>query len=184
MSGFKVLAISGSLRKGSFNTLTLHAMQDVAPEGMEFTYAEIGDIPLYNDDVRLAGYPVQAQRFRAQVAAADGIVIATPEYNYSVSSALKNAIDWASRPPDQPFNNKPCALISASGGPTGGIRAQFHLRHILVALNAFPVNNPHVIVAGAPDKFDANGKFTDPVGKELMRQLLDNLVKWAKVLKA
>src|SRR3712207_2929689 len=112
----KVLGISGSLRRGSYNTAALRAAQGLAPEGMTIEAAEIGDLPLYNDDVRLAGYPPPAERLRGQLAAADAVLFVTPEYNYSVSGVLKNAIDWASRPPDQPFDGKPVAIMGASPG--------------------------------------------------------------------
>jgi chromate reductase len=96
----RVLGISGSLRKGSFNTAALRAALELAPAGVVIDEAEIGDLPLYNDDVRLAGYPPSVARFRAQVADADAVLFVTPEYNYSISGVLKNAIDWASRPPN------------------------------------------------------------------------------------
>ena len=109
-----VIGISGSLRKGSFNTAALRAAQGLAPEGMTIEVAQIGDLPLYNDDVRAAGFPPPAERLRAQLAAADAILLVTPEYNYSISGVLKNAIDWASRPPSQPFEAKPVAIMGAS----------------------------------------------------------------------
>jgi len=183
MAKLKLAIIVGSNRHESINRKLAQALAKLGEGAFDVSFVQIDDLPMFNQDLE-SNRPESTLRLKREIEAADAILIVTPEHNRSIPAVLKNAIDWASRPPDQPFNNKPCALISASGGPTGGIRAQFHLRHILVALNAFPVNNPHVIVAGAPDKFDANGKFTDPVGKELMRQLLDNLVKWAKVLKA
>ena len=97
-SPVRVLGISGSLRKGSFNTAALHAAQELLPEGMMLEIADISQIPLYNDDVRQAGYPPPVQTFREQIAAADALLFATPEYNFSVSGVLKNAIDWGSRP--------------------------------------------------------------------------------------
>lgn len=102
MSHFKILAISGSLRKGSYNTAALRAAQELAPAGVTVEIADISDIPMYNDDIRNVGYPAEVQRLRAQIAAADALLFAIPEYNYAVSSPLKNAFDWVSRPPDQP----------------------------------------------------------------------------------
>ncbi|MDB5570078.1 MAG: NAD(P)H-dependent oxidoreductase [Hyphomicrobiales bacterium] len=184
MTDFKILAVSGSLRKNSFNTAALRAMQELAPAGVTIELAEIGDLPLYDDDVREQGYPATVQRFRAQVAAADAVILATPEYNYSVSAPLKNAIDWASRAPAQPFGGKPVAILSAATGPMGGVRAQYHLRHMLVSTNSHVLNAPQIMITGAGSKFDAEGRFTDQAGRDLMVQMIDELVKWARRLKA
>lgn len=115
----RVVGISGSLRAGSYNSAALRAAVALAPDGMTIETAAIGDLPLYNDDVRAAGYPAAVQRFRDQLSAADAILFVTPEYNYSIPGVLKNAIDWASRPPSQPFDNKPVAIMGASGGVLG-----------------------------------------------------------------
>lgn len=184
MVDFKILAISGSLRKGSYNTAALRVAQEVAPQGVTIEIAEIGDIPLYNDDIRNAGYPESAKRLRAQIAAADAILFAIPEYNYAVAAPLKNAFDWVSRPPDQPLANKAVGLISASGGPLGGIRGQYAMRHMLISTNSFCVNNPQVVIGSAQTKFDENGKFNDQMGRDLIKQLLEALVKLAKQLRA
>src|SRR5207249_1430182 len=130
MSDLKVLGISGSLRKASFNTAALRACPEMMPAGMTMTYARIDDLPLFNQDVFDAGLPESAKRFRAEVTAADGLFIASPEYNFSLSAALKNAIDWGSRPPNQVFQDKPIAVFSASGGPMGGARVQCDLGRI------------------------------------------------------
>src|SRR3954470_3127341 len=152
-----VIGISGSLRKGSFNTAALRAAQGLAPEGMTIERAEIGDLPLYNDDVRAAGFPPPAERLRAQIAAADAVLLVTPEYNYSISGVLKNAIDWASRPPSQPFEAKPLAIMGASGGMGGTMRAQYHLRQVAVFLDMVPLNKPEVFVRSAQKLFDDQG---------------------------
>lgn len=179
----RVVGISGSLRAGSYNTAALRAAIALAPEGMTIENAEIGDLPLYNDDVRVAGYPPQVQRFRDQLAAADAILFVTPEYNYSIPGVLKNAIDWASRPPSQPFDNKPVAMMGASGGVLGTARAQYQLRQMLVFLNAFPLNKPEVMIGAAQTKFDEAGKLTDEQTKEFIRSLLDALANWTNRLK-
>jgi len=171
----KVLGMSGSLRKGSFNTGALRAAAELLPEGMTMETADVGELPHYDDDVRLKAYPPVVQRFRDRIKAADAILFCTPEYNYSVSGVLKNAIDWASRPPDQPFNWKPCAIISASGSLLGGVRAQYHLRHICVSLNCFPLNQPQVYITEAPKKFDAEGRLVDPGARDLIKQLMAEL---------
>ncbi len=184
MADFKILAISGSLRKGSFNTASLRVAQEMAPSGVTIEIAGISDIPIYNDDVRAAGYPQEVQRLRKQIAEADAVLFAIPEYNYAVASPLKNAFDWLSRPPDQPMNNKAVALMSASGGPLGGVRGQYAMRHMLVSTNSFCVNVPQVVIGGAAQKFDENGKFNDQMGRDLIKQLLESLVKLAKQLRA
>ncbi len=170
-----VLGMSGSLRKGSFNTAALRAAGELMPEGMVLETADLRPLPHYDDDVRLQGYPPVVQHFRDRIKAADAILFVTPEYNYSVSGVLKNAIDWASRPPDQPFNWKPCAIISASGSLLGGVRAQYHLRHMCVSLNCFPLNAPQVYITEAPKKFDAEGKLVDQAARDVIRQLLVEL---------
>lgn len=174
----RVVGISGSLRAGSFNTMALKAALALAPEGMTIEMAEIGDLPHYNDDVRLAGYPPEVQRFRDQLAAADAILFVTPEYNYSIPGVLKNAIDWASRPPSQPFDNKPVAIMGASMGVLGTARAQYQLRQMLVFLNAFPLNKPEVMIGAAHTKFDADGTLTDEATADFIRQLLAALSAW------
>lgn len=178
-----ILGISGSLRRASFNTALLRAFGAAVPAPHKFVEADISDLPLYNDDVRLAGYPEPAARFRRQLADADAVVFATPEYNYSISGVLKNAIDWASRPPDQPFARKPVAMVSASGSLLGGARAQYHLRQMLVFLDALPLNKPEVFVAQAPGKFDEDGKLIDSVALDLVRQSAQALVDWTLKLR-
>ena len=177
-----VIGISGSLRKGSFNTAALRAAQGLAPEGMTIERAEIGDLPLYNDDVRAAGFPPPVERLRAQLAAADAVLLVTPEYNYSISGVLKNAIDWASRPPNQPFEAKPVAIMGASPGLFGSARAQYHLRQMLIFLNAMPVNRPEVMIGQAQNKFDADGNLTDEPTREFIRKLLVSLRDWTERL--
>lgn len=174
----KALGISGSLRKGSYNTAALRAAGELLPDGMTLATADISGLPLYNDDVRAAGYPPAVQRFRDQLAAADALLFVTPEYNFSVSGVLKNAIDWGSRPPDQPFNNKPIAIMGASGGAQGTSRAQYHLRQMCVFLNMHPVNKPEVFIGSASGKFDDQGRLTDQPTREFIGQLIVALRDW------
>lgn len=171
-----VLGVSGSLRKGSFNTMLLHAARELAPAGMSITLYDLAPMPMYNDDVRLgSGYPAEAQKFRDAIAASDAILFASPEYNYSVSGVLKNAIDWASRPPNMPFDGKTAAIVGASGGALGTSRSQRDLRWILSGLNVYVVNLPHVYIGPAAQKFDQAGKLTDQASRDFMKQLLENL---------
>jgi chromate reductase len=171
----KVLALSGSLRKGSYNTMLLHTAKELAPAGMSINIYDLAPIPMYNDDVRVAGYPPVVQEFRSTIAASDAIFFASPEYNYSVSGVLKNAIDWASRAPNMPFDGKTAAIVGASGGALGTARSQRDLRWIMSGLNVYVVNLPHVYVGAAAQKFDAAGKLTDQASRDFIKQLLDNL---------
>lgn len=172
----KVLALSGSLRKGSFNTLLLHAAKELAPAGMSIEIYDLAPIPMYNDDVRTGpGYPPVVQQFRGAIAASDAILFASPEYNYSVSGVLKNAIDWASRAPNMPFDGKTGAIVGASAGALGTARSQRDLRWIMSGLNMYVVNLPHVYVGSAAQKFDAAGKLTDQGSRDFIKELLDNL---------
>jgi chromate reductase len=180
----KVLGFGGALRKGSYNTAALRTAKQLAPEGMTIELFErLGEFPLYNEDVKAQGFPPVVQELREKIRAADAILIVTPEYNYSIPGFLKNAIDWASRPPDQPFNEKPVALISASQGAFGGARAQYHLRQSLVFLNAFFVNKPEVMIGFAQQKFDAAGKLNDHPTRDFIRQLLQSLAQLTQRLK-
>ncbi|MDP4219144.1 MAG: NAD(P)H-dependent oxidoreductase [Bacteroidota bacterium] len=177
------LGISGSLRKGSYNTMLLKVALGLVPEGVTTEIGEISDLPLYNADVEVAAYPEPALRLKEQIRKADALVFATPEYNYSMPGVLKNAIDWVSRPPkDSPFFNKPFAILSASTGILGGARAQYHLRQSAVFLNMHPLNRPEVIVAKAQDKFDSEGNFNDEAGRDLIKKQMAALLDWTKLL--
>ncbi len=180
----KILGFAGSLRAGSYNRSLLRATTDLMPEDVELEIFDIGDIPAFNQDIERDMMPAKVKEFKSKVRDADAILIATPEYNYSVPGVLKNAIDWASRPyGDNPFNEKPVAIMSASVGMLGGARAQYHLRQIFVFLNMHPINAPEVIVTFAQDKFDSSGKLVDENTKKFLRQLLQNLIDWTRQLR-
>ena len=183
MADLRFLGFSGSLRKGSYNAALLKTAAGLMPAGATLEVFDISAIPLYNEDVRAQGFPAPVQQLRENIAAADGLVLATPEYNFSVSGVLKNVIDWASRPPDQPFNDKAVAIMGASGGVLGTPRAQYHLRQIGVFLNMRFVNKPEVFVGGAASKFDAEGNLTDETAKGLIKQLMAELAAWSRRLK-
>jgi chromate reductase len=174
----KVLGISGSLRRGSFNTAALHEATRLAPAGMVIELADISEIPLYNEDVYAHGFPPAVERLREQIRAADALLIATPEYNYSVPGVLKNVIDWVSRPPEQPFAGKPVALMGASAGRFGTARAQYHLRQSMVFLDMRPLNRPELMIATAQKLFDEQGNLTDEATREYLRGLLVALHDW------
>lgn len=180
----RVLAFSGSLRKASFNTALLRAAVELAPPDVTIERHEIRDIPLYDEDVRAAGLPEPVVRFREAIAAADALLVATPEYNFSMPGVLKNAIDWASRPPDQPFAGKPLAIMGASGGMSGTMRAQYHLRQTAVFLDMHPVNRPEVFVRNAGKLIDADGKLGDDPTRKVIGDLLVALAAWTRRLRA
>jgi chromate reductase len=183
MSEFTILGLCGSLRRGSHNRELLRVAQEVAPEGVTIEVADISAIPPYDDDVRASGYPAPVQTLRQAIKAADALLFATPEYNYSVPGVLKNALDWASRPPDQPFQGKAAAMMSTSIGFFGGARAQYHLRQIGVYMDLHFINKPEVILPMARERFDAQGKLTFEPGRELIRQLVPALRAWALQLR-
>jgi chromate reductase, NAD(P)H dehydrogenase (quinone) len=172
-----VLGICGSLRKGSYNAMALRAAQKLAPQGMKIDIAEIGAIPLYNDDVRVAGEPAPVQEFKGKLRAADAVLIVTPEYNFSIPGVLKNALDWASRPPEPPFTGKPVAIMGASPGPVGTARVQYDLRKVMVFLDAFTVNKPEVFISFAQNKFNEQGELTDEPTAKFITDLLVSLQK-------
>lgn len=178
----RVLGISGSLRAESYNRALLRAAVDLAPADMTVETADISSIPLYNEDVRVKGFPPPVETLRRQVAEADAILIATPEYNYSMPGVLKNTIDWVSRPPDQPFAGKPLAIMGATVGNGGTIRAQYHLRQTVVFLDLRPLNKPEVFISRAAEKFDASGKLSDETTREIVRKLLAALAAWTRQL--
>src|SRR5947207_2293939 len=180
--GITVLGICGSLRKGSYNMAALRTAIELRPVGMNVEVAEISTIPLYNEDVRAQGFPPPVEKLRQQIAAADALLFACPEYNYSMTGVMKNAIDWASRPPDQPFAGKPVAIIGAAAGMAGSARAQGDLRRSCVFLDMHPLNKPEVLIGQAQNKFDADGNLTDEVARNLIRDLMANLAAWARLI--
>jgi len=179
-TSLRVLGISGSLRAASWNTKALRTARELAPAGMEIEVFEgLRDIPHYDDDLRTgSGYPAAAERLRQALKAADAVLIYTPEYNYSIPGVLKNAIDWASRPPEQPFDNKPVAIAGAATGLLGTARAQYQLRQMFVFLNGLVLNKPEVMISQAPTRFDAAGNLTDQATRDLVTAQLAALRDW------
>ncbi len=178
----KILGFAGSLRKASYNRALLRAASGLLPAEVILEIFELDGIPPYNEDIE-KNMPEEVKIFKQKIKDANALLIATPEYNRSVSGVLKNAIDWASRPAgDNPFNDKPVAIMSASNGALGAIRAQYHLRQIIVFLNMHAVNRPEVCVTFAPQKFDDKGNLIDTQTQDLIKQLLEALVSWTKRL--
>jgi chromate reductase len=172
-----IAGLSGSLRRESLNTRLLRAVMELMPEGMTGEIVPIDGLPLYNADLDAPAQerPAAVRRFREALAKADALVIASPEYNYSIPGGLKNAIDWASRGEDSPLLNKPVALMGATGGLWGTVRMQQAFRPVFQYLNMQPVNKPEVLVAQAPRKFDAAGRLTDEPTRQLIAQQLQAL---------
>jgi len=183
MDTIRIFGFAGSLRKDSFNKAILRAAKELLPKDAELEIFDLEGIPPFNADLEQQP-PARAKEFKAKIRAADAVLIATPEYNYSIPGVLKNAIDWGSRPyGDNAFEDKPLAIMSASQGAFGGARAQYHLRQSCVFLNMHPLNKPEVMVTFAQDKIDKSGKVTDEKTREIISQLLTNLLVWARRLK-
>jgi chromate reductase len=180
MDELKILGIVGSLRKGSYNRLALKAAQELVPDGAVLNLVELHGIPVFDQDTETA-LPAAVLEFKRQILAADAILFATPEYNYSVSGVLKNAIDWASRPyGESAWTGKPAALMGASTDSLGTARAQYHLRQILVTLDMPMVNQPEVMIGNASQRFDPDGRLTDEPIRQYIQELLGALVQLAK----
>jgi chromate reductase len=175
-----VLGFAGSLRQDSYNRAALRAAIELAPAGMTIEIFDLAPIQPYNEDVKQQGFPPPEHAFREKIRAADAVLIVTPEYNRGISGVLKNAIDWASRPPDQPFNGKPAAIFGASPGMVATAVAQFELRRYLGVLNALVLNTPSVMIGQAGAKFDEQGRLTDQPTREIIAQMLVALAEWTR----
>ena len=166
---YRLLAISGSLRKQAFSKAILAALADATASEAEYDYADIGELPHFDQDLYMEPLPTSVERFRRQIAAADGLVIASPEYNHGIPGVLKNALDWASRPHNgSPLKNKPVLIITSSPATTGGVRAQYQIRESLVSALARPVNTPEIVVGLVGTKM-VDGRFTDAATIEFAR---------------
>lgn len=183
MEKIKIFAFAGSLRKDSYNKALLRAAAELLPENTELEIFDLEGIPLFNQDNE--SQPLaKVKEFKAKIKAADAILIATPEYNYSIPGVLKNAIDCASRPyGDNSFDDKPLAIMGASIGNIATARAQYHLRQSCVFLNMHPLNKPEVMVGVVQQKMDNSGKIVDEKTREMIKSMLVNLVNSTKQLK-
>ncbi|KAK4787134.1 hypothetical protein SAY86_010967 [Trapa natans] len=179
----KVAALCGSLRKGSYNRGLIRSAIEISKEttnGLQIEYVEVSALPMINTDLEVDGkYPPVVEEFRQKILQADSVFFASPEYNYSVSPVLKNAIDWASRPPNV-WAGKAAAVVSAGGGFGGG-RAQHHLRQIGVFLDLHFINKPELAIPAfqPPAKFDQHGNLTDPQVREKLMQVLVSLYNFS-----
>lgn len=181
---FTIVGISGSLRTGSYNSALLKTAATLVPGDVALNIISLADVPMFNQDNE-SSLPSAVQILKDAVEKADAVLFVTPEYNYSVSGVLKNAIDWLSRPSGKnSLNDKPVGIMGASMGMFGSARAQYHLRQMMVTLNAHVLNKPEVMVASAQEKFDAQGVLTDAKTSEKVKEHLAALVEWAKRLKS
>jgi chromate reductase len=179
-----ILGIAGSLRRLSYNKGLIRAATALSPEGVTIESFDIAGIPLYNSDVEAGGDPEPVRIMKERIRAADALLFATPEYNYSVPGVLKNAIDWASRPPrDSPLRGKPVAVMGASPGAWGTVRAQLALRQSFIFTESLCMVRPEVLVAKAAEKFDAQSELTDTPTREFVRAFLAAFAEWIRRLR-
>ena len=164
----RLLGICGSLRKASLNRALLVAVRDALPPDVQMTLYDQLELPIFNNDL---DDPPGVVRLKAAIAAVDGVVFSVPEYNYSIPGGLKNALDWVSRPPDQsPLRGKPVGMVGAASGMSGTIRAQTHLRQIMVYSDSPCLSQPEVLIPRAKERFDADGRLTDPSTRVLLER--------------
>ena len=181
-SKISILGISGSGRKKSYNTALLEAAKQLLRQDATLEVVDVSKLPLYNQDLE-HDLPEAVKVFKKKIRSASAVLIATPEHNYSVTAVLKNAIEWGNRPPrDTSWSGKPAAVISASTGLRGGVRAQLHLRQIMIDLNMYPINRPLLLVANAKDKFSEDLQLTDEETIQTLRDVLSSLVEWTRRL--
>ncbi|CAI1542075.1 NADPH-dependent FMN reductase [Serratia plymuthica] len=175
----KFVSLLGSLRKESFNAIVARNLASLAPKHVEISaLGSVGEIPHYDADLQAHGFPDAVVAMGKAISAADALIIVTPEYNYSVPGALKNALDWLSRLPDTPVASKPVAILTASPGAIGGARAQYHLRQILVFLDGRVLNKPEVMIGQASSRLDhENDSITDADTRSLISAQLTALAK-------
>ena len=187
MATLNVISICGSLRKGSYNAMVQRLLPSLAPEGMKVMPApSFAEFPLYNADIQNStGFPAPVNTLADAIRSADGVIFCSPEYNFTIPGGLKNAIDWVSRLPNQPFAGKPIALLSASQGPLGGGRVQYDLRRAMVFLDAFTLNKPEVFIGAAAAKFDEKtGELKDETARSLIKQQLAAFEKFIRRVSA
>jgi chromate reductase len=178
MTPLDIVGLCGSLRAGSLNRMALRLAGDLMPPTMKLETLEWRDVPVFDGDVLAAGLPPVVAALRERVRRADGVLIATPEYNFSIPGGLKNVLDWLSRGDDQPFALKPLAMLTASPGPLGGARIQYDLRKVMLFLNAVVLVKPEVFIGGATAKFDATGACTDETTRGFVTAQMKAFEAW------
>jgi len=174
-----ILAFAGSLRKDSYNKSLLRAARDLAPETMKVEFFDLEGIPFFNADVEAEGDPDYVKKFKKAIRKADGILVATPEYNYGMSSVVKAAIEWSSRPPeDAPIEEKPVGIMGASTSLTGTARSQNHLRQSFAYTNSYCMPYPEILVYRADEKFDDEGNLTDEETLDFLETYMEAFHEW------
>ncbi len=173
-----LVALCGSLRAASYNRHALRLLAEQLPAGGTLELLDWRELPLFDADVLARGEPDAVRELKRRIHAADGVVIATPEYNFSIPGGLKNAIDWLSRGEDQPFRHKPVAIVSAATGPLGGARVQYELRRVMLFLDAAVLTKPEVFIGQAASKFDAQGRCTDEATRRFVGDQMQAFERW------
>ncbi|WP_342240438.1 NADPH-dependent FMN reductase [Inquilinus sp. OTU3971] len=179
-----ILGLSGSLRRASLNTALLRAAAELLPAGATLEIRPLNDLPFFDEDVEAQGFPPAVQDLHAKIAAADALLLAVPEYNYSIAPALKNAIDWASRPYGASvLMGKPVAIIGASAG-MGTVRAQLHLRDVAITTGLYVLNQPEIFVGNAAAKFDGELRLVDEPTRAIMARMLQRQIAWTRAIES
>ena len=179
-----IVGLCGSLRAASFNRMAMQLAAECMPASMALDVVDWRAVPVFDGDVLAKGLPPAVAALRERIRRADGVLIVTPEYNFSVPGGLKNVLDWLSRGEDQPWPMKPVAIASASGGPLGGARMQYDLRKILLYLDAMVLAKPEVFIGMAQTKFDApSGRCTDEVTRKFMTDQMAAFERWIGALR-
>lgn len=176
----RILGIAGSLRRRSYNRLLIRTAQELVPPGVEFVVHDLEPIPLYNGDLEVGEGPAPVVAFKQAISSAQGLLIATPEYNFGIPGVLKNALDWASRPMggNSALANKPVAIVGASPGAVGTARAQGQLKQVLVGCQMLLLPRGEFLAGGAMQKFDGQGRLTDDGTRDRLTKLLTEFVTW------
>lgn len=178
MTRLDIVGLCGSLRAGSINRMALTLIGQSMPEGMTLDAVDLREIPFFDGDVLAEGFPPSVLALRDRIRRSDGVVIATPEYNFSIPGVLKNALDWISRGDDQPFAHKPVAIVSASPGPLGGARVQYDLRKVMLFMNAQVLTKPEVFIGAALGKFASDGNCTDETTRKFASDQMVSFQRW------
>ncbi len=179
----KILAISGSGRKGSYNRALLEAAKEMLPDNTTLEIFDVSKFPLFTQDIE-HNPPADVKEFKEKIRNSDAVLFATPEHNRSISAMLKNAIEWGNRPEDDnAWDGKPAAVVSASTSPRGGVRAQMQLRQVLVDLNMYTMNGPELFLGKAQEAFEKDLRLKDERARETLKAVLQNLVNWAAKIK-
>jgi chromate reductase len=183
VSTLDIVGLCGSLRADSVNRMALNLAASLMPDGMRMEAVEWREIPPFDGDVLAKGLPPAVLALRERIRRADGVLIATPEYNFSIPGVFKNVLDWVSRGEDQPFAHKPVAILSASPGPVGGARVQYDLRRVMLFMNAMVLAKPEVFIGGAGAKFDAAGQCTDETTRKFVGDQMRAFDKWVSAVR-